>query len=188
MSPNSTSPLAGFLASYLSTTYPWYYNPNPQLWSVIVRPLDCTSRTCRPFWLFAGLFDNLGRGGREWLHKYKIDESSEVTSRNMATKKQVITADVVQELVQITLRYFWTDPTTKNGGPVSMRVPQMGSSHPPSFIPSKSCSDVASQHFYDSRSTRPRLLCLLAGKPPCSTFRRVVSITLYCSPLYQHTR
>ena len=35
MLPNSTPPLARFSASYLSTTYPWYYNPNPHLWSVM---------------------------------------------------------------------------------------------------------------------------------------------------------
>ena len=188
MPPNSTSPLAGLPASCLSTTYPWYYNPNPQLWGVMSDYWVALLAPVAAFWLFAGFSNILDRGDWEWLQKYKIHESSEATSRNRVTKEQVIAADIVQEVVQITLRYFWMDPTTKNGGPASMRIPQMGVLPPTIFYSSKSCSDVASQHSYDSQSTRPRLLCLLVGKTLCPTFRRVVSIALYCSPFYQHVR
>jgi hypothetical protein len=35
MSQNTTFPLTGFHKPYISTTHPWYYDPNPQLWILL---------------------------------------------------------------------------------------------------------------------------------------------------------
>ena len=125
MSPNSTFPLTGFHKSYLSATHPWYYNPNPQLWSVMSDYLLSVLGPVAAYWLLSGLFEILDRGDWEWLRKYKIHESSEVTSRNRVTKKDVLAAVILQQAIQITLGYFWMDSTTKNGGPTSMHIPRM---------------------------------------------------------------
>ena len=55
---------------------------------------------------------------------HKIHESSEVTSPNRVTRKQVVAAVVLQQAIQMMLEYFWMDPTVENGGPISMHIPQ----------------------------------------------------------------
>lgn len=125
MAQNSTSLLTTHHTSYLSVVRPWYYDPNPRLWSgmsdfwfSIVGPVVA-------YWLLSGLFEILDRGDWEWLQKYKIHESGEVTSRNKVTKRQVISAVILQQIFQVALAYLWMDPTVKTGGPISTHVPRM---------------------------------------------------------------
>ena len=125
MAINSTSPLTEFHSSYLSTTHPWYYNPNPQLWSVMSDHWVSLLAPVAAFWLFTSFFEILDRGDWEWLQKYKLHKDPEAISRNRVTKKQVIAADIVQEVMQVALGYFWMDTTTKAGGPISMHIPHM---------------------------------------------------------------
>ena len=77
------------------------------------------------YWLLCGLFEILDRGDWRWLQKYKIHESSEITSRNKVTKLQVLAAVILQQVIQITLGHFWMDHTLQTGGPVSIHVPRM---------------------------------------------------------------
>jgi len=85
------------------------------------------------YWLLSSFFEILDRGDWEWLRKYKIHESSEVTSRNRVTKRQVVTAVILQQAIQITLGYFWMDPSTKTGGPISTHILRMETLAPTIF-------------------------------------------------------
>ena len=122
---NSTFSFTRLDKSYLSTTRPWYYNTDSQSWSGMSDFWFSILGPVAAYWLLAGFFDILDRGDWDWLQKYKIHESSEVTSRNRATKKQVISTVIVQQIIQISVGYLWMDPTVENGGPVSSHVPRM---------------------------------------------------------------
>lgn len=125
MAHNSTFLLTGLHKSYLSAVYPWYYDPNPQLWSAMSDFWISILGPVAAYWLLSGLFEILDRGDWEWLQKYRIHESSEVTSRNTVTKQQVVAAVIFQQVIQIALGHFWMDPTVKTGGPISIHVPRM---------------------------------------------------------------
>lgn len=43
----------------------------------------------------------------KWLEKYRIHESAEVKSRNLATRSQVVRAVIVQQIIQAMLGWFW---------------------------------------------------------------------------------
>lgn len=125
MAQSSTFLLAGPQKSYLSAARPWYYDPNPQLWGAMSDFWFSLLGPVVAYWLLSGCFEILDRGDWEWLRKYKIHESWEVASRNTVTKKQVVATVILQQVIQITLGYFWMDPTVKTGGPISTHVPRM---------------------------------------------------------------
>lgn len=125
MAQNSTFLLTELHKFNLSAVHPWYYNPNPQLWSTVSDYWLSILMPVAGYWLLSSIFEILDRGDWEWLQKHKIHESSEVTSRNRVTKKQVILMVILQQVIQITLAYFWMDPTMETGGPMSVHVPRM---------------------------------------------------------------
>jgi len=118
-------PLTESQKSYLSSVHPWYYNPDPQLWSVVPDFWLSLSAHIIAFWLFCFFFEILDRTDWEWLKRYRIHESSEVTSRNRVAKKQVLTAVIFQQMMQIAFGYYWLDADAETGGPVSIHIPRM---------------------------------------------------------------
>ena len=125
MARNATFPLTEPHKSYLSTVRPWYYEPDTQLWNVTSDFWLSLLGPISAYWLFCSLFEILDRADWEWLKKYKIHESSEVISRNRVTKRQVILAVIIQQVIQITLGYFWMDENAETGGPISTHIPRM---------------------------------------------------------------
>lgn len=125
MAQNSTFPLTGLHKSHLSNVRPWYYEPKPQMWSAMSDFWFSVLAPVAAYWIVSGFFEILDRGDWKWLQKYKIHESSEVTSRNRATRSQVLAAVVFQQVVQITLGYFWMDSTVKTEEPMSKHILQM---------------------------------------------------------------
>ena len=125
MALNATFPLTEPHKSYLSIVHPWYYSPNAQLWSVMSDFWLSLVGPIAAHWLFCALFEILDRADWEWSKKYRIHESSEVTSRNRVTRRRVLAAVIIQQVIQITLGYFWMDTSAKTGGPISAHVPQM---------------------------------------------------------------
>ena len=125
MAQNATFPLAEPHKFYLSTVRPWYYQPDPQLWSVMSDFWFSLFAPISAYWLFCSLFEIIDRADWERLKKYKIHESSEVMSRNRVTRGEVVFAVIVQQVIQVTLGYFWMDANAKTGGPISTHIPQM---------------------------------------------------------------
>jgi sphinganine C4-monooxygenase len=125
MAQNSTFLLTAPHKSYLSAVHPWYYDPNPRLWNPMSDFWFSLVGPVVAYWLLSGFFEILDRGDWEWLQKYKIHESGEVTSRNKVTRRQVVVAVILQQVFQVMLGYLWMDPTVNTGGPLSMHVPRM---------------------------------------------------------------
>ena len=125
MTQNITFALTEPHKSHLATVLPWYYNPAAQLhhlmsdfWLSLLAPVAA-------YWLFCTFFEALDRTDWRWLKRYKIHESSEVTSRNRVSKRQVLAAVTLQHVIQITLGYFWMDTNAETGVPIAMHVPRM---------------------------------------------------------------
>ncbi|KAG9312884.1 fatty acid hydroxylase superfamily-domain-containing protein [Chiua virens] len=59
------------------------------------------------YWTMSLFFHCLDVSGWTWLDKYRIHESGEVTSRNRATRSQVLLAVILQHTMQTLLGYFW---------------------------------------------------------------------------------
>lgn len=125
MTKNATLALTELHKSYLANVHPWYYNPNAQLWSATPDFWISVLGPVIAYWLFCAFFEILDRGDWEWLRKYKIHESSEVTSRNRVTRSQVLAAVIFQQAIQITLGYLWMDVDAETGGPISMHIPRV---------------------------------------------------------------
>ena len=125
MLQNATSPLSEPYKSYLSAARPWYYEPDAQLWNVMSDFWLSLLAPVVAYWLLSAVFETLDCADWEWLKKYKIHENSEVTSRNRATRKEVLVAVIAQHTIQLALGYLWMDENGKTGGPISAHVPQM---------------------------------------------------------------
>jgi sphinganine C4-monooxygenase len=130
MVQNSTFLFSEPHKSYLSAVHPWYYDPTPQLFSIMPDLWLSLFMPVAGYWLLCGFFEILDRGDWKWLQKYKIHETWEVTSRNKVTKRHVIAIVILQQIAQTTLGYFWMDTTVKTGGPISIHVPRMESIAP----------------------------------------------------------
>ena len=125
MTHNTTLALTEPHKSYLATVHPWYYNPNPQLSSVMSDFWLSLLAPVIAHWLTCAFFEILDRGNWKWLRKYKIHESSEVTSRNKVTKSHVLVAVIVQHIIQVALGYAWLDTNGETGVPIPVHVPRM---------------------------------------------------------------
>ncbi|KAF8449138.1 fatty acid hydroxylase superfamily-domain-containing protein [Boletus edulis BED1] len=63
------------------------------------------------YWSMSLIFYCLDMSGWTWLDKYRIHESDEVTSRNLATRLHVFRAVIIQHILQTILGYYWvSDP------------------------------------------------------------------------------
>jgi sphinganine C4-monooxygenase len=90
-----------------SLGYPVYFKnrseliPNiPDHALVLVVPLIA-------YWSYSLLFHLLDISEWTWLDKYRIHDSAEVKSRNLASRSQVLYAVIFQQVLQTVLGYWW---------------------------------------------------------------------------------
>lgn len=104
--PNGTTPLSYPLPP-LITSYPFYYSPGPTVFPGISDQATSLAAPVIAYWVTSIFFHMLDTSGWKWLEKYRLHESSEVTSRNLATRAQVIKAVIFQQCIQTLLGVFW---------------------------------------------------------------------------------
>jgi len=73
------------------------------------------------YWVFSLYFHMLDMSGWKWLDKYRIHESAEVTSRNLASRMDVVVAVIVQHTIQTIMGIFWMTESTVST-PVTRRA------------------------------------------------------------------
>lgn len=86
---------------------PFYYAMRQNIFDSVP---DTTLTLAAPlvaYWTLSLLFHCLDISGWKWLDKYRIHESEEIKSRNIATRSEVIRAVILQHIVQTMLGYFW---------------------------------------------------------------------------------
>jgi len=86
---------------------PFYYAMRQNIFDSVPDTALTLAAPLVAYWTLSLLFHCLDVSGWKWLDKYRIHESAEITSRNIATRSEVIRAVVYQHIVQTILGYFW---------------------------------------------------------------------------------
>lgn len=115
---NGTVPgLSLFSASqqhYLAAARPMYYVGRQSILDWLPDNLLSLAAPVTAYWSLSLLFHLLDISNARWLDKYRIHESAEVKSRNLASRWNVLVAVVVQHIVQTAVGYWWIED--KPGG------------------------------------------------------------------------
>ena len=110
---NVTESVSPFLTStqqlFLSTTRPIYYSPHASLTSYMPDHLLAVAAPVVAYWVASGIFHALDCSGARWLDAYRIHESEEVKSRNLASRWEVLRAVLLQHVVQTAIGLWWMD-------------------------------------------------------------------------------
>src|SRR5271170_1616512 len=110
MSPPSSNHSTGRLPFPDDT--PFYHCSRPSLLTGISDQVLALVGPVIAYWALSLLFHFLDTSGWRWLEKYRIHESSEVQSRNRASRSQVIWAVLLQQATQTTLGLYWISGDT----------------------------------------------------------------------------
>jgi len=89
---------------------PFYYSNRPSLLAGISDQTLALAAPIISFWALSLAFHLLDTSQWQWLEQYRIHESSEVRSRNRASRVQVVLAVILQQIIQSALGFFWMSP------------------------------------------------------------------------------
>ncbi|EPQ56368.1 sphingosine hydroxylase [Gloeophyllum trabeum ATCC 11539] len=95
---------------------PFYYSPSSELIPGIPDHATSLAAPIIAYWVVSLVFHVLDMSEWKWLDKYRIHESSEVKSRNLVTRWEVVKAVVFQHIIQTLLGYFWMEPSVSGAG------------------------------------------------------------------------
>ena len=106
----------------LFQTHPFYYSSAPSLLPVLKDSLLTVLISLPAYWLTAGFFHILDISNAPWLLRHRIHDSSEVASRNRASRLEVFRAVVVQQVLQTALGLVWvSEPPAHRDHAAAMR-------------------------------------------------------------------
>jgi sphinganine C4-monooxygenase len=106
----------GYSSCYLPTGVPFYHTERRYLVPGIPDHFLAGIAPVVGYWVFSLFFHALDTSGWQWLDKYRIHESADVKSRNLATRTQVVWTVVFQQVIQtIAASIFVTEDL--HGGP-----------------------------------------------------------------------
>lgn len=88
---------------------PFYYSHKPTLLDDIPDTYLALAAPVLAYWSLSLFFHYLDMSEWKWLEKYRIHDSSEVKSRNLATRTQVVQAVLFQQLLQTLLGLVWLE-------------------------------------------------------------------------------
>lgn len=89
------------------TAVPFYFSPKSRLISDVSDVVLALIAPLIAYWVLSLFFHYLDMSGWTWLDKYRIHESSEVKSRNLATRSQVVWAVILQQIIQTAIGLIW---------------------------------------------------------------------------------
>lgn len=104
---NQTVPSPSFEALHVPRAVPFYYSQQHALVDGIADRYLALGAPILAYWSLSLLFHYLDMSDWKWLEKYRIHDSAEVKSRNLATRTQVVRAVLFQQLVQTLLGLVW---------------------------------------------------------------------------------
>jgi sphinganine C4-monooxygenase len=105
----------GYSICYPPTDVPFYHADRPTLISGIPDYVLAVGAPIIGYWALSLFFHLLDTSGWQWLHKYRIHESIEVKSRNLATRTQVVWAVLLQQAIQTMLGLAWVTEDVHSG-------------------------------------------------------------------------
>jgi len=83
--------------------YPLYYSPNSTLIDGLTDHHLSLAAPILAYWSLSLFFHYLDISGWKWLEKYRLHEPTEVQSRNLATRSEVVWAVLLQQVIQTLL-------------------------------------------------------------------------------------
>ncbi|KAI6044233.1 fatty acid hydroxylase superfamily-domain-containing protein [Pisolithus marmoratus] len=86
---------------------PFYFAMRQDLFDSVSDTALALAAPVIAYWALSLFFHCLDVSGWKWLDKYRIHQSEEVTSRNRATRTEVLWAVIVQHTIQTALGYVW---------------------------------------------------------------------------------
>lgn len=110
---NVTKTVSPFISSaqqhYLQSARPFYYRPESALISWLPDHLLSLAAPVVAYWVASAFFHYLDCSSAQWLNAYRIHDSAEVKSRNLASRGQVFRAVVLQHVVQTVMGLWWME-------------------------------------------------------------------------------
>ncbi|KAI0638714.1 sphingosine hydroxylase [Trametes polyzona] len=111
---NTTAATPTFLdqsqLNYLSTNTPIYYTPKGSLLEGVPDQIFALAAPVVGYWILSGFFHVLDTSGWKWAEKYRIHESVEVISKNLASRGEVLREVLLQQLIQTGMGLVWIEP------------------------------------------------------------------------------
>lgn len=117
--------VGGAFDCWPSANVPFYYSLKPALVDGFPDHYLALAAPIGAYWSLSLFFHYLDISGWKWLDKYRIHESAEVKSRNLASRSQVVWAVLLQQVIQTMLGLVWMDDAAKdlvNHGERMMRI------------------------------------------------------------------
>jgi sphinganine C4-monooxygenase len=115
----------GHSICYSPTNVPFYHTDRPALIPGVPDNILALAAPIIAYWALSLFFHALDVSGWRWLDKYRIHESVEVKSRNLATRSEVVRAVLLQQAIQTMLGLVWVTEDVHNG-PGSWRADMEG--------------------------------------------------------------
>lgn len=94
---------------FLATHSPIYYTPHESVISGIPDHVLALAAPVIIYWVLSAWFHVLDTAGWKWPAKYRIHESAEVMSKNLATRGQVLREVILQQLIQTGMGLVWME-------------------------------------------------------------------------------
>lgn len=127
----TATPLALFSKSqlhFISHSRPLYYAGRPSLLTWLPDNLLSLAAPVIAYWSLSLVFHLLDTSDARWLDRYRIHDSEEVKSRNLASRWDVFKAVIWQHVVQTLIGYWWMED--KPGGDLVDHVAGMAQKAP----------------------------------------------------------
>ena len=87
----------------MNATFPFYYSQKPYLIHGVPDYILTLAAPVIAYWCLSLYFHALDISGWKWLEKYRIHDSEEVRTRNLATRLEVVWAVILQQVIQTAL-------------------------------------------------------------------------------------
>ena len=88
---------------FAKISFPFYYSQKPHLIHGVPDYILALAAPVIAYWCLSLCFHALDISGWKWLEKYRIHDSEEVQTRNLATRSEVVWAVILQQAVQMAL-------------------------------------------------------------------------------------
>lgn len=112
---NSTIPLTTQQHHFLSSRTPFYYTPRADIFPSFPDYYLSLAAPIITYWVTSCFFHILDISDWRALDQYRIHESSEVKSRNLVSKWEVVKAVILQQIPQTLLGLWWMDGAVSGG-------------------------------------------------------------------------
>lgn len=89
------------------TAFPLYYSHKDQVIDGVPDSITAVASPLIAYWTLSMFYLFLDMSGWKWLEKHRIHEPEEIKSKNLASRSEVLTAVIIQQVIQTVLGFPW---------------------------------------------------------------------------------